>query len=294
MPEVPSSAVRRALASALRRLREHAGMSGDEVAEQLGWSASKVSRIETHRTAIKPRDLALLLDLYGIEGDQRDQLNALADEQDARGWWATYASSLAAEYVSYISLEDSAARVRAWSPELIHGLLQTEEYANGTMATVYGEPPRMTPGDIQRRVEARLRRQRLLSKPSPKEFFFVLDEAALRHRLGTAETMRAQLAQLERLSRLPRVTIQVLPFASTYPIGPGGFAILSFAEIHSTRLADVVYTEHLTHSSFVETEGEIYEYQLAFGQLTERALTVSASRELIARVAHEAWSSKTA
>ncbi len=82
MPDLPSSAVRRALAAELRRLREHAGLSGDEVAARLGWSGSKVSRIETHRTGIKTHDLELLLSLYNVDEDQRSQLRALAAEQD--------------------------------------------------------------------------------------------------------------------------------------------------------------------------------------------------------------------
>ena len=95
MPDLPSSAVRRALAAELRRLREHAGLSGDEVAARLGWSGSKVSRIETHRTGIKDADLELLLGLYNVDEDQRSQLRALAAEQDGRGWWTAYASTFA-------------------------------------------------------------------------------------------------------------------------------------------------------------------------------------------------------
>jgi transcriptional regulator with XRE-family HTH domain len=292
MPELPSSAVRRALASALRRLREHAGMSGDDVADRLGWSASKVSRIETHRTGIKPRDLESLLSLYGVDDAQRSQLRALADEQTARGWWAAYSNTFDGDYISYISLEDSATSFRAWSPELIHGLLQTEDYARATMRSVFGWPPRLPPGEIQRRIDARMRRQALLTRPElkPKEFTFIQDEAALRHRFGTAEVMRAQLALLEQVSQLPNVTIRVLAFAGQHPIGPGGFAILHFAPVHGTTLDDIVYMEQLTRNIFVEEEAETYEYRLAFQQLTDEALDEDSSRALIASVAAEMWS----
>ena len=138
-------AVRRALATELRRLREHASLSGDVVAERLGWSASKVSRIETHRTGIKRRDLDRLLDLYGADEATRHQLEALADEQDARGWWTPLATTFPAAYVTYIGLEDSAATLQSWSPELIHGLLQTEDYARATMQSAFGSPPRVPP-----------------------------------------------------------------------------------------------------------------------------------------------------
>lgn len=290
MPDLPSSAVRRALAAELRRLREHIGMSGDEVAARLGWSGSKVSRIETHRTGIKTDDLELLLDLYGVDNEQRAQLRALADDQDARGWWSAYASALRPDYVVYIGLEAAAASVRCWSPELIHGLLQTEEYAREATLSALGDPPPLPPGDIQRRIDARLRRQEMLLQTASRHFTFVLDEATLRHRFGTAATMRAQLLQLARLSRRPNVTIQILAFTAAHPVGPGGFALLEFAPFHGMSLNDVVYMEHLTGNSFVENEAEVYQYRLAFDRLTIEALDEKASRRLISTVAREVWS----
>jgi transcriptional regulator with XRE-family HTH domain len=289
VPDLPSSAVRRALAAELRRLRELAGISGDDVAAHLGWSGSKVSRIETHRTGIKPSDLDLLLDLYQVDDEQRGRLRALADEQEARGWWSAYASTLAPEYIAYIGLEAAAATVSCWSPELIHGLLQTYDYAQAT-AVVFGDPPTASPREIQRGIEARLQRQGMLTHADSKQFHFVLDEAALRHRFGTSTIMRAQMLHLDRVSRLPSVTVQVLSFAGTYPLGPGGFALLEFADVHGVKPTDVVYIEHLTGNSFVEQEREAYEYKLAFQRLTAEALDEDASRKLIRRVAREIWS----
>lgn len=290
MPEPPGSAVRRALAAELRRLREETGLSGDEVAERLGWSGSKISRIETNRTGVKAADLRRLLGLYEVDDARRRQLMSLATQPESRGWWSVYASSFPAEYLAYIALEDSAATLRAWSPELIHGLLQTEDYATAALAAVFGTPPRIPPGEIQRRIEARLRRQALLSRPEAADFMFILDEAALRHRFGTAATMRAQLSQLERLSRQPGITIRVLPFAGPHPIGPGGFAILSFEPVYGMRLNDVVYVEQLTGQSLLEDEQDTYEYQLAFGELTQAALDADSSRALIVSVARQHWS----
>jgi len=265
-------------------------MSGDMVAERLGWSASKVSRIETHRTGVKRRDLDRLLELYGVDEATREQLAALAGEQDARGWWTAYTTTFPASYLTYIGLENSAVTLHSWSPELIHGLLQTEDYARATMQSAFGSPPRVPPGEIQRRVEARLRRQELLSHANSRKFVFILDEAALRHRLGTAATMQTQLAQLGLISGLPNVTVRVLPFSHPYPIGPCGFAILGFAPAHGTVLGDVVYVEHLTGQSFFENEAETYEYRLAFEQLQAAALDSDASMQLVADVARTVWS----
>jgi transcriptional regulator with XRE-family HTH domain len=290
LPDLPSSAVRRALAAELRRLREHAGLSGDEVAARLGWSGSKVSRIETHRTGIKDADLELLLGLYNVDEDQRSQLRALAAEQDGRGWWTAYASTFAPEYLALIGLEAAASSISCWSPELIHGLLQTEAYARAALEVAYGLPAVIPPGEMHRRIEARLRRQEMLTQAAGKQFVFVLDEAALRHRFGTAAIMHAQLRQVEQLSRLPNVTVQILAFSGSHPIGPGGFALLEFAPVHGTSLNDVIYMEHLTRNTFVEEEMETYEYRLAFARLLAEALDEIASRKLISKIAREVWS----
>jgi len=287
--DLPSSAVRRALAGELRRLREHAGLSGDDVAARLGWSGSKVSRIETHRTGIKGSDLELLLNIYDVDGEWRDRLRALADQQDTRGWWSVYASTFPPGYTAYIGLEAAAASLCVWSPELMPGLLQTEDYAREATQVPFGDPPSVPPGEIQRRIDARLRRQELLDQPDEKQFAFVLDEATLRHRIGTAATMRAQLAHVERLSRLPKITVQVLAFAGPHPTGPGGFNLLEFASVHGVDVPDVVYIEHLIGSSFVEEEGEVHDYRLAFRRLTQEALDPLKSRTLIRSVAREIW-----
>jgi transcriptional regulator with XRE-family HTH domain len=289
MPDPPTSAVRRALAAELRRLREETGMSGDEIADRLGWSGSKISRIETYRTGVKTADLRRLLDLYEVDDARGSQLMALAAQPETRGWWSGYASTFPADYLSYIALEDSAATLRAWSPELIHGLLQTEDYAAAALAAVFGTPPRIPPGEIQRRIEARLRRQALLTRSDDGDFRFVLDEAVLRHGFGTAATMRAQLARLDELSRQPGSTIRVLPFAGPHPVGPGGFAILSFGPVYGMRLNDVVYVEHMTGQSLLADEQDTYEYRQAYRKLTDAALDADESRALIGRVAREHW-----
>jgi transcriptional regulator with XRE-family HTH domain len=288
MPDPPSSAIRRALATELRRLREACSMSGDDVAARLNWSASKVSRIETNRIGIKPADLTQLLDLYAVDDARRSELRALAAVTEARGWWSAYTDTLPAEYVAYIALENSATTLRAWSPELVHGLLQTEAYAAAVLDAFFGT--RILPGDMRRRIEARLRRQALLTRADAAEFTFILDEAALRHRFGTSATMRAQLDHLEQQSRLPTTTIRVLPFAGPHPAGLGGFAILSFAPVRGTRLNDVVYAEHLAGANLLDDETETDEHELAFRRLDAAALDADASRALILSVARDQWS----
>jgi transcriptional regulator with XRE-family HTH domain len=289
LPDFSSSAIRRRLATELRRLREQTGLSGDEVADRLGWSGSKISRIETHRTGIKKLDLAQLLDLYQVEEDLRGQLTALAGERESRGWWAAYADALPDEYQAYISLEADAVSASWWSPELINGLLQSEGYATAVIQAHMRATSTLPPGELRRRVEARMRRQEILTRPDPMAVSFVLDEAVLLRRFGTNAVMHDQLTRLDEISQLPQVTLQILALEGNHPIGTGSFAILRFAPAHGASLDDVVYVEELSRSNYVEDENETYQYQLAFDRLQAEALNPDESRTLIARVARERW-----
>jgi transcriptional regulator with XRE-family HTH domain len=289
VPDLRSSAANRALAAELRLLRERALMSGDEVASALRWSASKVSRIETSRIGIKRDDLTRLLDLYAVDDTRRSQLIALASGPDSRGWWSAFLDSISPDYATYISLEDGASAIRCWSPEIIHGLLQTEAYAQAVM-DIQAEATRPKPREIQRRIEVRIRRQDLLTVPEGKSLTFILDESALLHRFGTADVMRQQLAALEQVSHHPNVTVRVLPFAGAHPITPGGFTILEFAPIYGIQPGKVVYFEQLRRSSLIDDEDEVFEYQEGFERLSQAALDEEESRRLISAVGTERWS----
>jgi transcriptional regulator with XRE-family HTH domain len=294
MPDLRSSAANRALATELRRLRELERMSGDEVASRLHWSASKISRIETNRIGIKPADLDRLLDLYHVGDAQRTQLLALLAEPEPSGWWNGYADSIATEYAAYISQEEGATELRCWSPELIHGLLQTEDYANAIMEIHAPAVSHPAPLTIRRRVQVRMRRQELLTSPD-RQFTFILDEATLLRRYGDREVMRRQLLHINEISRLPNVTIRVLAFSGRHPVvflGP--FTLLQFAPLHGLMITDVVYIEQLTRNDFIEDVEVAHEYQLAFDRLTDEALGEEASRQLIAQISQERWGDNTA
>ena len=159
MPEYGSPAVRRRrLAAELRRLRERAGFRGEQVAEQLGWSASKVSRIELHRTGIKQRDLRQLLDLYGVQDERhRESLIALAEESSKANRLDLATASLPEEYAASVIAEAEAQSVWTWDPLIVPGLLQTADYARAVMSG-WREMFPVPPGEIERRVEARLLR----------------------------------------------------------------------------------------------------------------------------------------
>jgi transcriptional regulator with XRE-family HTH domain len=273
---------RRRLAVELRRLRDRAELTLEEAAGQLGWSITKLSRIETSRVGVQPDDLKRMLDLYEIDGERRSGLITLGRAARTKGWWDAYADSLPADYANYISLEADASALRCYDVQTVHGLLQTEDYARAIVAS--GLMALSPPAEVERRVEVRQTRQRLLTRESgPLRFSTVVDEAALRRMVGSAEIMRAQCARLLKLAQLPNVTIQVLPYdAGVHPGLAGTFAIMEFPERHDPA---VVYIETMTSNLYVENDAAVYRHTLAFDQLRALALGPQGSAEFIARLA---------
>jgi transcriptional regulator with XRE-family HTH domain len=290
VPEYGSPTVRRRrLAAEVRRLRERAGLTEEEVAERLDWSSSKLSRIELHRTGVKPHDLARLLELYQVGEGHRDELLALAREPRRRGWWEAYSDALPEEYAAFIGLEAEAESESGWTPDIVYGLLQTEDYARALIRAHMGSS--ISPGDIERRVETRMMRQHVLTRDEPITLSVVLDESALLRLFGTKFVMRQQMERLVHASQLPNVNLHILPLTGLHPVGTGEFVILKFAPAHGTRLHDVVYIEQLTRSAlYVEDEADTREYSLAFDRLVAEALDPAKSRKLITKTMRERWS----
>jgi transcriptional regulator with XRE-family HTH domain len=283
---------RRRLAAELRRLRDHSGLTGDEVAAQLGWSGSKISRIELNRSEIKASDLIRLLDLYGVGGEQRAELLTVAQGRRVRGWWEAYSDAVQPGYASYIELESEAQEARCWSSQLVHGLLQTEDYSRAVMQSHEGWMELTSPGLIRKLIEVRMVRQHLVTEKQSLGLHVVIDESVLLRQLGTPQIMREQLERLVTLSRLPNVTMQVLPLAGEHPVGTGSFVLLVFPPVlDADSDEDAVYIEQLTRNElYADDEAEVHHYRSAFEQLAQKALSPAASRELASRVASEVWS----
>jgi transcriptional regulator with XRE-family HTH domain len=272
----PPSVRARQLAAELRRLRDAATLTGEEAAGRLGWSPSKISRIETGTTAPGPADLRRLLDLYEVSGTQRGRLELLGQSAGQRGWWDAYSDTLGPEYTALIALEAEAESVRWYSPMLVPGLLQTERYAREVISSGLLIAP---PGEVERRVQVKMTRQRVLAGDNPVQLSVVLDEAAVLRMVGGAGIMREQLAHLAKMTSQPTVTVQVLPLsAGPHPATTGEFTILAFPELIAP---DVVYLENMTSDLYVEREGEVYRYGMAFDRLRELALTPEKSAQLI-------------
>ncbi|UUU33195.1 helix-turn-helix domain-containing protein [Streptomyces sp. CA-210063] len=272
---------RRRLGMELRRLREQKGMTAEEVAERLLVSQSKISRLENGRRSISQRDVRDLCGVYEVE-DQRlvDSLMQMAKDSRQQGWWHAFGD---VPYSVYIGLETDAASLRVYDPQVVPGLLQTRPYAEALIA---GALPETTPGDIDRRVQVRLRRQERISAPeSPLRLWTVLDEAALRRVVGNRSLMREQLEYLVEQSQLPHVTVQVIPFdLGAHPGLNGQYAILEFPDASDSS---VVYIEGVTSDLYLEKPTDVQKYSVMYEHLRAQALNVDQSRQFIAGIAKE-------
>jgi transcriptional regulator with XRE-family HTH domain len=265
MARGPSPTVRRRrLAAELRRLRETSELTIDEVGEKLECSASKISRIETGHVGVTPRDVRDMLEVYGIADDEREALVQLAREARKKGWWHSYNEVFTG---SFVGLESDASSLRTHQALLVPGLLQTEGYMRAVIRAIR---PDATEADVERRVTARVTRQKLLTDPHPPEYWAVIDEAVLRRTTGGPEIMRAQLERLIELTALPHVTLQVVPFEAGAHAGmEAPFLILGYPEQADP---DVVYVENTTSGVYLEQPSDVHRYTLMFDHLRAAAL----------------------
>jgi transcriptional regulator with XRE-family HTH domain len=285
----PPSVRARQLASELRRLREAAtpadgaaALTGEAVAARLGWSPSKVSRIETARISVSAGDLRLLLDLYEVEGPLRERLIGLGRTASRRGWWDAYTDATTNEYSGLIALEAEAESERHFAPIILPGLLQTEEYA---LAITRASLLIASPGEIARLSQVRMNRQKVLTRDNPLRLHVVIDESVLRRQVGSPEVMRGQLAHLIEMADRQNVQLRVLPLiAGPHLALTGVFTIVQFPE----KIAfEIVFVQNMTSDLFIEDENDVYRYSLAFDRLLKLALGEDKSIALISRIADE-------
>lgn len=218
----------RLLAGRLHRLREAAGLSGEALGQRVGWTQSKVSKIETHRTPPSDQDIAAWADATGASAEDRAELDRLlaALEEAAPDWRRKFHGGQALTQRRYDQLARKATVVRNFEAAVIPGLLQTAGYARARMMEgVIRQGANPDPAEVDRAVKAKLRRGQVLFE-GDKRFEFLLAEPALRWRLASAEDMRVQLSRLLTLADVPNVTIAVLPFEAELPETPQhGFAL---------------------------------------------------------------------
>jgi hypothetical protein len=255
--------------------------------EDAGWeirsSESKISRMELGRVSFKERDVADLLTLYGLDDEQeRDRLLALARQANTPGWWHRYGEVLPSWFQSYLGLEAATSLIRTYEVQFIPGLLQTRDYARAVVMLGHGGAPEQ---EVERRVNLRMDRQRLLIRRDPPQLWAVLDEALLRRPIGGRQVMVAQIEALIAASRLPNVRLQVIRFnAGGHAAAGGAFSILRFPD---QDLPDVVYIEQLTSALYLDKRDDVDQYALAMETLCIQAAPPEDTPDILRHVASE-------
>jgi len=256
---------RRKLGSELRKIRAELHRPADEVVTFMGWSLTKLSRIESGKVSVSWESVAALLEHYGVNGEKRDALVKLAREAKQEGWWQPYSDILSKDYSTYIGLEAAASSLRLYQLG-VPGLLQTADYARSVITEA--GPLTLPDDEIDRRVDLRLKRQAVLKGDSSLELWVVLDEVALRRQIGGRETMRFQLNHLAEVACLPNVHVQVVPFETgAHASISGSFGIFTFDE--GDR--DLPFIETFGGTLYLESESEVRGANLTFDHLRATA-----------------------
>jgi transcriptional regulator with XRE-family HTH domain len=274
------TARRRRLGATLVELRDSARKTQRDAADLLGCSVGKIVNIEKGRSGVKKAELEKLLEFYGTDAEQQHVMEELRKQGAKRGWWSTY--GLPDWVKPFVGFENDASSVRNFELGIIPGLLQTEPYARAVHLTARHLAP---PGTVDKRVAARLERQRRLTATPPLELWAVVDEAALHREVGGPAVMTEQLEHLLRMGQLPNVKIQVLPTnAGAHGSMSGPICVFSFAD---PAEPDIGWLEHPLGGNIVDDPGDVATMAMLFDDLREAALGVRESTRLISALVNE-------
>lgn len=259
------------LGQLLRELREGADKKRDDAAQALECQVPKVRKIEIGKATISPGDVRLLLDLYSVSDERRDVAVQLAREGRKRSRvrvpdWAR----------RFVAMERISGSVRNYENELVPGLLQTESYAQAVAVATAPEPPQ---SQIDRLLEVRAERQSHLYSEDGPLLAAVINESVIRRPVGGSETMSEQLQHLRKLSDLPSVTLQILPFSAGAHAALGAsFAILGLREPAGAKM---IFSEDLANAGYIDNSAQIEQYDLVFDHLMSTALNSDDSIALL-------------
>ncbi|MER7929703.1 helix-turn-helix transcriptional regulator [Streptomyces sp. NPDC096057] len=229
--------LRQRLRDRLKKGREAAGLTQQQVADAFGWSPSKVIRIENGKIGVSVTDAMALVSRYGIEDSDGSDLIELARKARQPSWYAPYKEVMSPELEAYIAYEESASIVRNYERNVMPGLLQTEEYAMALLRALQDELDDAAARQLELRVELRMQRQKVL-EVAEAEFFFILDESVLRRVVGSDAVMRQQYETLLRVNEQPNVTVLYVPFSEgVYPLFRTPYQIFEFASENDDLVA---------------------------------------------------------
>jgi transcriptional regulator with XRE-family HTH domain len=266
------------LGAQLRSLRESRGISAHDAAKAIRASDSKISRIELGKSAIREIDVLDLLTFYGVDPDEREQFLTLAEQASRPGWWHRFSDIMPDWFKAYIGMEEAAKSIRVYEPLFIPGLLQTPQYTAAVLT--FGDLPVM---EAERLAILRKERQRRFTEGQLK-LWAIVDESALRRRVGGIEILRDQLRYLISLSSRQNLTLQITRQGAGGYAAPSGFSILRFGD---PEMPDVVYVEHLTSALYFDKKADVDRYLLAMERLSIISCKPAETRGILSTIVNE-------
>ena len=278
----PPAVARQRVRRALRQARQATPMSQSDVARELGWSLSKMQRIEAGEVGVSPTDLRALLDIYGItDPDEVRRLNSDARASRRQRWWTVpeYREHLTPALRKLMQFEAEAVAIRAYQPIFFPGVLQTPAVADAILDWwSLSEEGRRVRYDVRMR-----RSKRVVESDDDLEFLLVLDESVLKRRTGGTTVAAEQLEFIAAVAQQPRMHIRVVPFAKAAYIGSlGPFQILELSDNVDDA---ILYRESYGRDEIVHDPAEISFHRDAFENLWKVALSEDSSYRAIAEEA---------
>ncbi|GAB3496062.1 helix-turn-helix domain-containing protein [Amycolatopsis cihanbeyliensis] len=269
----------RRVSAQLRALRTARRLSCKDIAAALGWSESKVSRMETGERGLYADDVAAILGYLQTPAAIRNELLELVRDGQERNWHEIH-GKLPTNWRDLIRFENEATAIHNYESLVIPGIAQTPEYSR---TVIHGANPRLTGNEVETLVAARATRQVILGRRPAPSVHLILDEMVLQRPVGEPELRRTQLHHLLSLGERRNVTVQVVPFtAGAHPGLEGPFVLLEFVNEPT-----LVYAENRRASSFLEEEEHVERVRVAWRGLDAVALSPEDSARLIANVAGE-------
>ncbi|WP_461145228.1 helix-turn-helix domain-containing protein [Salinifilum aidingensis] len=256
----------------LRNLRERAGVKPKEIAERLDWYSTKVTRVEKGELTVSAAEVEVLLTMFSVpDGAEAEQLRELAREARRRDQPAKVPDWAA----TYVALEGAATEIKSYDPELIHGTLQTEDYARAILSD-----PLDDSRDIEPAIRERLARGSRVLEGTGPSLWCVLGEAVLYREVGNHEVLREQLEHLRVAAQRPNITIQIVPFSAGQHIAVGSsWVLLHLGE----PVATYAYLEGLTGSDYLDKPSHTEKYVTAFDKLRAAAASERATMAMLER-----------
>lgn len=268
---------RRRLSAELRRLREASRLTAEQVGDKLGWSRGRLTNMEQNKwKRPDPVIIRALANLYQASPEVTEGLVLLAKQSREKGWWTRYGDVFTDAYVGF---EAEASVVSTYQTMVVHGLLQTPEYAAASTRIGRSHSPQTT----DRVVQARAVRQEALDQDEPPKVWCVLDESVLLRPAGDKQVMRDQITKLIRLiETADHISIQLLPLeVGLHPGIAGSFTILDFA---NPLDPSITYIETRTDGLYLEEGEEVQVHRDAWDEIQVMALQPDASAERMGQI----------